>query len=419
MEVTTFGALFGLFIGIILIIKKFQPVYSLMLGAFIGGVVGGANISQTVDFMILGAKDISPSILRVLASGVLAGCLIKTGSVDKISEEIIRLLGTKKSILGIALSTMILAAVGVNLDVAIITVAPIGLYIGKKLKYSKMAILLALAGGGKAGNIISPNPNTLAVANNFNVELSSVMIANLIPAICGILITVFMAKLIINKGSEIQINECEKNNKKLPSLSSSLIGPLVSIGLLFVGNVSSIVIDPIIALPIGGIVTVIVTGNIKRTSEYLSYGLSQMQGVCILLIGTGTLAGIIQMSELQQSTISLLEILNIPQFLLAPISGMLMSLATASSTAGATIASSTFSKAIIDSGLSTIAGASIVNAGSSVFEQLPHGSLFHTSAKSVNIDITERFKLIPYEMLVGIVMTVVSTIVQLTVFKTI
>ncbi|MDK2585190.1 GntP family permease [Romboutsia sedimentorum] len=419
MEVTTFGALFGLFIGIILIIKKFQPVYSLMLGAFIGGVVGGANISQTVDFMILGAKDISPSILRVLASGVLAGCLIKTGSVDKISEEIIRLLGTKKSILGIALSTMILAAVGVNLDVAIITVAPIGLYIGKKLKYSKMAILLSLAGGGKAGNIISPNPNTLAVANNFNVELSSVMIANLIPAICGILITVFMAKLIINKGSEIQINECEKNNKKLPSLSSSLIGPLVSIGLLFVGNVSSIVIDPIIALPIGGIVTVIVTGNIKRTSEYLSYGLSQMQGVCILLIGTGTLAGIIQMSELQQSTISLLEILNIPQFLLAPISGMLMSLATASSTAGATIASSTFSKAIIDSGLSTIAGASIVNAGSSVFEQLPHGSLFHTSAKSVNIDITERFKLIPYEMLVGIVMTVVSTIVQLTVFKTI
>lgn len=419
MEVTTFGALFGLFIGIILIIKKFQPVYSLMLGAFIGGVVGGANISQTVDFMILGAKDISPSILRVLASGVLAGCLIKTGSVDKISEEIIRLLGTKKSILGIALSTMILAAVGVNLDVAIITVAPIGLYIGKKLKYSKMAILLSLAGGGKAGNIISPNPNTLAVANNFNVELSSVMIANLIPAICGILITVFMAKLIINKGSEIQINECEKNNKKLPSLSSSLIGPLVSIGLLFVGNVSSIVIDPIIALPIGGIVTVIVTGNIKRTSEYLSYGLSQMQGVCILLIGTGTLAGIIQMSELQQSTISLLEILNIPQFLLAPISGMLMSLATASSTAGATIASSTFSKAIIDSGLSTIAGASIVNAGSSIFEQLPHGSLFHTSAKSVNIDITERFKLIPYEMLVGIVMTVVSTIVQLTVFKTI
>ncbi|WP_236874629.1 YfbM family protein, partial [Clostridioides difficile] len=43
---------------------------------------------------------------------------------------------------------------------------------------------------------------------------------------------------------------------------------------------------------------------------------------------------------------------------------------------------------------------SIVNAGSSVFEQLPHGSLFHTSAGSINMDIGERFKLIPYEALI-------------------
>ncbi|MGL4912889.1 MAG: hypothetical protein ACRC3Y_10735 [Romboutsia sp.] len=78
MQITTFGALFGLFLAIILIIKKFQPVYSLMLGAFIGGIIGGASISTTVEYMILGGKDIAPSILRVLASGVLAGCLIKT-----------------------------------------------------------------------------------------------------------------------------------------------------------------------------------------------------------------------------------------------------------------------------------------------------------------------------------------------------
>lgn len=415
MEITTFGALFGLFIAIGLIMKKFQPVYSLMFGAFVGGIVGGADISNTVEFMVVGAKDISPSIIRVLASGVLAGCLIKTGSVDKIAEEIIKVLGSKKAILGIALSTMALAAVGVNLDVAIITVAPIGLSIGGKLGYSKMSILLALAGGGKAGNIISPNPNTLAVADNFNVELSSVMVANLIPAVCGILITVFMAKLIINKGSKVENHEVEIENKNLPTLLKSLIGPLVAIGLLFLGNISPIVVDPLVALPIGGIVTLIATGNTKHTNEYLYYGIDKMQGVCILLLGTGTLAGIIQMSNLQQSTIGLLEVLNMPQFLLAPISGMLMSLATASSTAGATIASSTFSQAIIDSGLSSISGACIVNAGASIFEQLPHGSLFHTSAKSVNMDIGERFKLIPYEAFVGISMTIVSTIIQLTI----
>ncbi|HBF1647763.1 TPA: GntP family permease [Clostridioides difficile] len=413
MQITTFGAIFGLLIAIILIIKKFQAVYSLMLGAFIGGLVGGANITQTVDFMANGAMNISPSILRALASGVLAGSLIKTGAVDKISEQIVKIFGEKRALFSIAISTMVLAGVGVNLDVSIITVAPIGLYIGRKLNYSKLSILLAMLGGGKAGNIISPNPNTIAVADNFSVNLSSVMMANIIPAIIGVVITVILASILINKGNKVQSYEILEQREDLPSLFKSLCGPIIAIFLLFLGNVSPIVIDPMIALPIGGIVTLIVTGNLNNSREYLTFGLSKMQGVCILLLGTGTIAGIIQMSELQQSTIGALQFLNMPQFLLAPVSGILMSLATASSTAGATIASSTFHNAIINGGLSPISGASIVNAGSSVFEQLPHGSLFHTSAGSINMDIGERFKLIPYEALIGIVMTIISTSIQL------
>ncbi|HFL3265416.1 TPA: GntP family permease [Clostridioides difficile] len=413
MQITTFGAIFGLLIAIILIIKKFQAVYSLMLGAFIGGLVGGANITQTVDFMANGAMNISPSILRALASGVLAGSLIKTGAVDKISEQIVKIFGEKRALLSIVISTMVLAGVGVNLDVSIITVAPIGLYIGRKLNYSKLSILLAMLGGGKAGNIISPNPNTIAVADNFSVNLSSVMMANIIPAIIGVVITVILASILINKGNKVQSCEILEQREDLPSLFKSLCGPIIAIFLLFLGNVSPIVIDPMIALPIGGIVTLIVTGNLNNSREYLAFGLSKMQGVCILLLGTGTIAGIIQMSELQQSTIGALQFLNMPQFLLAPVSGILMSLATASSTAGATIASSTFHDAIINGGLSPISGASIVNAGSSVFEQLPHGSLFHTSAGSINMDIGERFKLIPYEALIGIVMTIISTSIQL------
>ncbi|HIF5005894.1 TPA: hypothetical protein ACX18K_001426 [Clostridioides difficile] len=222
MQITTFGAIFGLLIAIILIIKKFQAVYSLMLGAFIGGLVGGANITQTVDFMANGAMNISPSILRALASGVLAGSLIKTGAVDKISEQIVKIFGEKRALFSIAISTMVLAGVGVNLDVSIITVAPIGLYIGRKLNYSKLSILLAMLGGGKAGNIISPNPNTIAVADNFSVNLSSVMMANIIPAIIGVVITVILASILINKGNKVQSYEILEQREDLPSLFKSL-----------------------------------------------------------------------------------------------------------------------------------------------------------------------------------------------------
>ena len=413
MIITTLGAIIGLIVSIILIIKKFEPFYCLVFGALVGGLVGGASLVDTVEYMASGAQSMAPAILRVMTSGFLAATLIKTGAVERISEEIIKILGMKKAILGIVLSSMVLASVGVDLDVVVLTVGPIGMSIGHKLGYSKLAILLAALGGGKAGNIISPNPNTLAAASNFNVELSSVMLANIIPAICGVIVTTILARTLINKGSKIDMEINVEENENLPSLFPSLIGPIVSICLLFLGNISDIVVDPLVALPIGAIVSIIATRNLENTKEYLAFGVAKMQGVCILLLGTGTLVGIIQMSNLQHSTIKLLEVMNIPQFLLAPISGMVMSLATASTTGGATIASSTFSGAILGSGLSKVSGAAMVNAGACVFEHLPHGALFHASSRSVSMDLTERFKLIHYEILIGIVIVIISTVIQL------
>ena len=413
MIITTLGAIIGLIVSIILIIKKFEPFYCLVFGALVGGLVGGASLVDTVEYMASVAQSMAPAILRVMTSGFLAATLIKTGAVERISEEIIKILGMKKAILGIVLSFMVLAGVGVDLDVVVLTVGPIGMSIGHKLGYSKLAILLAALGGGKAGNIISPNPNTLAAASNFNVELSSVMLANIIPAICGVLVTTILARTLINKGSKIDMEINVEENENLPSLFASLIGPIVSICLLFLGNISDIVVDSLVALPIGAIVSIIATRNLENTKEYLAFGVAKMQGVCILLLGTGTLVGIIQMSNLQHSTIDLLEVMNIPQFLLAPISGMVMSLATASTTGGATIASSTFSGAILGSGLSKVSGAAMVNAGACVFEHLPHGALFHASSRSVSMGLTERFKLIHYEILIGIVIVIISTVIQL------
>ena len=49
---TTIGALIGMAVAIILIIKKVQPAYSLILGALIGGVIGSGNLILTVDTMV-------------------------------------------------------------------------------------------------------------------------------------------------------------------------------------------------------------------------------------------------------------------------------------------------------------------------------------------------------------------------------
>lgn len=411
VQITTLGALLGLVVAIVLIIKKVQPVYSLILGAVVGGLVGGAGIEGTVSVMINGAKDIMPAILRIVTSGVLAGVLIKTGAAGKIADQIVKSLGEKRALFAIALSTMILTAVGVFIDVAVITVAPIALAIAKKLGYSPMVILLAMIGGGKAGNIVSPNPNTIAAAENFGVELSSLMVANIIPAIVGLVVTVILTSLLNKKykgAKETKIEEVEE--VELPSFFAAIIGPVVTIILLSLRPLVGISIDPLIALPVGGIIGVLVMGKGKNINEYLTFGLSKMMPVAILLIGTGTVAGIIKASGLQATTIGVLNALNMPAFVLAPISGILMCAATASTTSGSTIASATFSQAIVGVGISPIGGAAMVHAGATVLDHLPHGSFFHATAGATGMSIGQRLKLIPYESLVGLSMTLVSTI---------
>ena len=123
MEFTTFGAIIGLVIAIILIIKKVHPAYSLILGALIGGLIGGGGLTGTVNTMISGAQSMMSSVLRILTSGILAGALIKTGSAEKIADVIVKKLGDKFAIISIAVAAMIICAVGVFVDISVITVA--------------------------------------------------------------------------------------------------------------------------------------------------------------------------------------------------------------------------------------------------------------------------------------------------------
>lgn len=413
---TTIGALIGMAVAIILIIKKVQPAYSLILGALIGGVIGSGNLILTVDTMVSGAQSMISSVLRIMTSGILAGTLIKTGAAEKIAEVIVQKLGEKRALIAVAAATMVICAVGVFVDISVITVAPIALAIGKKAGYNKASLILAMIGGGKAGNIISPNPNTIAVSEAFQVDLTSLMIKNIIPAVCALIVTVIIATILSKKaGTMVSDQDLEKHadNKKLPTFIQAFAGPLTVIILLALRPIFSIVIDPLIALPLGGLVCAIACGSLVQFREFAEFGLSKVAGVSILLIGTGTIAGIIKASALQYDVISLLEMMKMPAFILAPIAGILMAGATASTTAGATIASQTFAQTLLNAGIPAISAGAMIHAGSTVIDSLPHGSFFHATGGSVGMNIKERMKLIPFEACIGLTSTIVAVIVYL------
>ena len=414
-DFSTIGALIGLAIAIVLIIWKVHPAYSLILGALLGGIIGGGGLVTTVNTMVGGAQSMMSSVLRIMTSGILAGALIKTGSAQKIAETIVDKMGEKLALAAIALATMIICAVGVFVDISVITVAPIALAIGKRAKLNKQCLLLAMIGGGKAGNIISPNPNTIAASEAFGVDLTSLMFKNIVPAIFALAMAILLASFLSKKknGLEVAQNDIETSETALPGFLPAIIGPLVVIILLALRPIAGISIDPLIALPAGGLVCMLVTGNIKSVVSITEFGLSKVIGVSILLIGTGTIAGIIKASALQFDVINLLEALNMPAFVLAPLAGILMAGATASTTAGATIAAQTFAPTLIEQGVPALAAAAMIHAGATVVDSLPHGSFFHATGGSVNMSISERMKLIPFEACVGLTATVMSVIMFL------
>lgn len=412
VTVTAIGAVVALSVAIVLILKKVPPAYGMLIGALVGGLIGGADLSQTVSLMIGGAQGITTAVMRILAAGVLAGVLIESGAASTIAETIVKKLGETRALLALVLSTMILTAVGVFVDVAVITVSPIALALAKRSDLSKPAILLAMIGGGKAGNIMSPNPNAIAASDAFHLPLISVMAAGIIPAIFGIILTYFLAKRLINKGSKVADGEVAANNSQnLPAFLPAIAAPLCAIILLALRPIADIKVDPLIALPLGGLVGALAMGKLKQVNQFATSGLLKMSPVAVMLLGTGALAGIIANSGLKDVLIEALTASGLPSYLLAPISGALMSLATASTTAGTVVASNVFSATLIELGVSALASAAMIHSGATVLDHMPHGSFFHATGGSVNMDIKERLKLIPYETAVGLIMAIVSTLV--------
>ncbi|GAA0727349.1 GntP family permease [Clostridium malenominatum] len=411
MQITALGAIIGLIVAIVLIIKKVHPAYGLMLGAVIGGITGGASVAKTVGFMIGGTQGMVTAILRILAAGVLAGVLIESGAAAKIAESIVDKIGEANSLIALAIATMVLTSVGVFIDVAVITVSSIALEIAYKGNLSKTSILIAMIGGGKAGNLMSPNPNAIAASDAFKLPLTSVMTAGIIPGLIGLIVTSIIAKKLITKGPKVTKDEVLVNKEERPSFFGAVVGPVVAILILSLRPIASINIDPMIALPVGGIVGALVMGKIKNLNSYMQSGLAKMSGVAILLIGTGAISGIIANSTLKDVIVNSLGSSGLPAFVLAPIAGILMSGATASTTSGTAVGSQVFGPTLLELGVSNLSAAAMIHSGATVLDHLPHGSFFHATGGSVNMDMKNRMKLIPYETLIGLVMTIVSAII--------
>ncbi|MGJ3707822.1 GntP family permease [Limosilactobacillus fermentum] len=414
MVISWWGALIGLALAIYLILKKLNPVYSLMLGAIIGALLGGASLTGTIDILVKGEQSVMGTVLRVLAAGMLAGVMMESGAAETLARTIVDKLGDRMAILSLALATMVITAVGVFIPVAVLIVAPIALEVGRRMHISKLALLVALSGGGKAGNIISPNANTIAAAKGFGLELSQVMIADFIPAAVALIVTVIVARLLVKKGDavvEADLGDMvDSDAGNLPTLGQAVVTPILAIVLLLLNPIGQVAhltlltkvnLDATYVLPFAAIVGALVMKKGRELRDYARVGMTRMTDVVLILIGAGAIGATITSSNLPQLLIKGVEASHMPGVLLAPISGILMAAATASTSTGVILATGSFAKAILGFGVAPLAAAAMVHTGAIVIDQLPQGNYFHVTANAMHMDLRQRSQGILYEAMVG------------------
>lgn len=414
MVISWWGALIGLALAIYLILKKLNPVYSLMLGAIIGALLGGASLTGTIDILVKGEQSVMGTVLRVLAAGMLAGVMMESGAAKTLARTIVDKLGDRMAILSLALATMVITAVGVFIPVAVLIVAPIALEVGRRMHISKLALLVALSGGGKAGNIISPNANTIAAAKGFGLELSQVMIADFIPAAVALIVTVIVARLLVKKGDAVMEADLgdmvDSDAGNLPTLGQAVVTPILAIVLLLLNPIGQVAhltlltkvnLDATYVLPFAAIVGALVMKKGRELRDYARVGMTRMTDVVLILIGAGAIGATITSSNLPQLLIKGVEASHMPGVLLAPISGILMAAATASTSTGVILATGSFAKAILGFGVAPLAAAAMVHTGAIVIDQLPQGNYFHVTANAMHMDLRQRSQGILYEAMVG------------------
>ncbi|KGO23852.1 hypothetical protein Q757_08645, partial [Oenococcus alcoholitolerans] len=228
-------------------------------------------------------------------------------------------------------------------------------------------------------------------------------------------ITVLLATLIRHKGSRIDssdlLESSHSNGKNLPSLLASLSTPIIAIVLLLINPIGSLLriswmtkinLDAMYVLPFAAVVGSLFMNDGNKILKFAKSGVARMTDVVLILIGAGAIGATITSSNLPNEIINLIKSSGVSGVLLAPISGILMAAAAASTSTGVILATGSFSKAILAFGVSPLAAAAMVHTGAIVIDHLPHGNYFHVTANAMHMDIKERSTAILYESLVGL-----------------
>ncbi|MEV4648107.1 SLC13 family permease [Saccharopolyspora sp. NPDC049357] len=188
----------------VLLITRFRvnPVIALLLSSSYLGMTSGLGVDGTIEAITRGFGDLMAEIGLLVAFGVLAGSLLqRSGAIERLIEALLKHIGPKRMpyALSVSVATVLQS---IFLDVLVVIVAPLARGLGMRIgKAGTPRMISAMAIGMEVGVVmVVPGIATLALAGVLGVPLGTMLSLGLLVAVPTTVISVAIMQFVFRHG---------------------------------------------------------------------------------------------------------------------------------------------------------------------------------------------------------------------------
>ncbi|KLT66683.1 gluconate:H+ symporter [Pedobacter sp. BMA] len=324
----------GILLLFIMILKKINPMISLLTVAILTGLCLGMPIAKVMGSVADGIGSTLGSMIMVLALGAMMGKLIEdSGSAKKIVFILIRTFG-EKNIQWAVLLTGLLVGIPLFYNAGFVVLIPLVFAISAATGLSKLYIGLPMATAlSVTHGFLPPHPGPVALAGIFHADIGRTLIYGLTLSIpIAIIAGIYFPRLSLNRNQTATAGSFEiSEDEHLPSASKSFLTALLPILLIVIGTVGNgiaadfsgkavfaFLADPTIALLVSVMATLLIqNGPVEKAMESCVEGVKSIAMIMLIIAAGGAFKQILIDSGIGETVKQLSGGLNLSPLLLA------------------------------------------------------------------------------------------------------
>jgi Gnt-I system high-affinity gluconate transporter len=361
----------GIIILLILILKKVNPMLSLLLVSILTGLMLGLPVQKVMTSITNGIGSTLGGMVMVLALGAMVGKLAEdSGAAKKIVYVLIRLFGVG-NIQWAVLMTGVLVGIPLFYNAGFVVLIPLVFSIASAANLPKLYVGIPMAAAlSVTHGFLPPHPGPVALASIFHADIGKTLIYGLvlsmpIAVIAGVFFPRFVIKLpqrnLIGRqagqsgdNTEFagQVEEIEED-AGLPSAFKSFVTALSPIFFIALGtlggvlssdpalkNVFSFLADPTVALLSAIVITLFIQQiPIQKAMDACAEGVKSVAMIILIIAAGGAFKQILVDSGIGEQVKAMTADLPVSPLLLGWLIAAMLRITLGSATVAALTAS--------------------------------------------------------------------------------